>query len=206
MSSQRVLNRGLNASVLAVLLSSPVLAATPYSSVNLTLRQELGNLSIGANTRASPVMGVSKPTIKNGVAYVSASHSQGDWATGLSPKLPINLTVESKQGDAALDLRPLQLSALTVTQQLGNLALMLPAANLNVTLTQSQGDATITLPNNVGLRLDVKKFSQGTLIINGKTVADSLNFNGTYMTANYDSAKYKMNMTVSKEQGTLTVK
>ncbi|GAA4020470.1 LiaF-related protein [Deinococcus rubellus] len=196
-----------NLSILALLLNTTsALAATPYSSVNVTLKQELGNLSLGGNTRASPVMGISKPTIKNGVAYVSASHSLGDWAIGLSPKLPISLTVMSQQGDAVLDLRPLQLSALTITQQLGTLTLMLPAANLNVSLTQSQGDGTITLPPNVGLRLNAKQFTQGTLIMNGKTVAAGLKFDGTYQTANYDSAQYKVNMTVKKQLGTLTIK
>ncbi|TSA86800.1 hypothetical protein FNU79_06320 [Deinococcus detaillensis] len=206
MSLHSVLSRGLNFSAFALLLSSAALAATPYNSVNLTLKQELGNLSLSANTKASPIMGVSKPTVKNGVAYISASHSMGDWAIGLSPKLPLSLTLNRQQGDAALDLRSLKLSALSITQQLGDLTLKLPTATLQATLTQTQGDTTITLPSNVGLRLDVKKFTQGTLVISGKTVADGFNFSGVYMTANYDSATYKVDMTINKEQGSLTVK
>lgn len=196
-----------NLLVSSLLLSAaPAFAQVPYSSVNLTLKQEQGALSLGVNSKASPVLGVRKPTVKNGVAYVGASHSQGDWAIGLSPKLPISLAITRQQGDAVLDLRTLKLSALTINQQLGDLALMLPAASLNVVLTQSQGDTTITLPPNVGLSLEVKKFTQGELIMNGTTVARGLEFNGTYQTNNYDSAKYKVMMTVSKQLGSLTIK
>lgn len=206
MTFQAALNPVLK-SITALLLGGTVaLAAATYISVDITLTQKLGDLSLGVSAHASPVMGVNNPTIKNGVAYVSASHALGDWAIDLSPKLPISLTIKSQQGDAALDLRSLKFSALSITQQLGDLELKLPAANLSMVLTQGQGDSSITLPPGVGLRLNVKKFAQGTLIINGKTVADGFDFDGLYSTDNYNSAKYKINVTVTKKLGTLTVK
>ena len=197
----------LNLAAAALLLTAPALAAAPtYNSVNITLKQELGNLSVGLNDKASPVLGVRNPPVKNGVAFVGASHAQGDWAIDLSPKLPISLTVQHKQGDAQLDLGLLKLSALNLTQQLGNIALKLPAANLNATVDHMQGDMTITLPTDTGLSLDIKSFKQGTLVMNGTTVADGQAFDGTYQSANFEAAKYKVNMTLTMELGTLTVK
>ncbi|WP_420595579.1 hypothetical protein [Deinococcus sp.] len=197
----------LNLAAAALLLTAPALAAAPaYSSVNITLKQELGNLSVGLNNAASPVLGVRNPPVKNGVALVGASHAQGDWAIDLNPRLPISLTVQHEQGDAQLDLSLLKLSALNLTQHLGNTTLKLPAANLNVTVDHMQGDMTITLPTNTGLSLEVKSFKQGTIVMNGQTVADGQAFDGTYQSANFEAAKYKVNMTLTMELGTLTVK
>lgn len=181
------------------------LAAT-YNSVDITLKHDLGTMTLGVNDKVSPVMGVRNPTVKNGVAYVAASQSQGDWAIGLSPKLPIALSVQTTQGDTTLNLRSLKLSALKLSHSLGGLELRLPAANLNASLNHAQGDATIILPPNTGISLEVKSFTQGTLIIGGKTVADGLDFNGTYQSANFGTAKYKVNVAVTKELGSLTVK
>lgn len=189
----------------ALSLASLALAAT-YRSVALTLKQDLGDLTVTANDAASPVLGARNPTVRNGVAYVSASHSLGDWAVGLSPKLPINLTVQASQGESSLDLRSLKLLGLQVTQELGNLQLKLPAANLKATLRQAQGDTTITLPPNTGISLEVKKLTQGTLVMNGKKVADGQDFNGTYQSANFGTATYRINVTVTVGQGNLTVR
>ncbi|MDV6373194.1 hypothetical protein [Deinococcus arenicola] len=188
------------------LLTAGFALAATYNSVNVTLKQEQGELTLGADSNASPVMGARNPTIKNGVAYVSASHAQGDWAIGLSPKLPITLTVHSGQGASKLDLRSLKLLDLQITQEQGNLDLKLPAANLNASLQHAQGSATITLLPNTGIRLEVKSFAQGTLVMNGKIVASGQDLNGTYQSAGFETAKYRVNMTVSMEQGELTVK
>ncbi|OLV15988.1 DUF4097 family beta strand repeat-containing protein [Deinococcus marmoris] len=196
----------LIAPALMALATASFALAASYSSVNITLKQELGDLTLAGSSSASPVMGVRNPTIKNGVAYVSASHSLGDWAIGLSPKLPISLTVQASQGESSLDLRALKLLGLQVTQELGNLQLKLPAANLKATLQQAQGDTTITLPPNTGISLEVRKFTQGTLVMNGKKVADGQDFNGTYQSANFATAKYRVNLTVTVGQGNLTVK
>jgi len=192
--------------VALLVLSSTSALAAPYSSVDITLKQELGSLSVGLSNAASPVLGARNPPVKNGVAYVGASHSQGDWAIGLSPKLPLSLNMDRTQGDAQLDLRSLRLTSLSLKQSLGNLDLKLPAANLKAVLDQQQGDTTITLPPNTGIRVEVRSFKQGTLIIGGKTVADGLAFDGTYQSANYAAARYKVELTVTKELGTLTIR
>ncbi|WP_161881849.1 DUF4097 domain-containing protein [Deinococcus alpinitundrae] len=190
---------------LLTLSSSSALAAT-YTSVSIALKQELGSLVVNPNNATSPVLGVRNPPIKNGVAYVGASHSQGDWAIGLSPKLPLSLILDRTQGDAQLDLRSLKLTALSLKQTLGNLDIKLPAANLKATLDQQQGDTTLMLAPNTGIRVDVKSFKQGTLIIGGKTVADGLSFDGSYQSANYTAARYKVELTVTKELGSLTIR
>ena len=108
----------------------------------------------GPEQRGLTRAGRRNPPVKNGVAYVGASHSQGDWAIGLSPKLPLSLNLDRTQGDAQLDLRSLRLTSLSLKQSLGNLDLKLPAANLKAVLDQQQGDTTITLPPNTGIRVE----------------------------------------------------
>lgn len=196
----------LKSSVLLAFSVASVALAASYSSVNITLKQEMGGMRIGGDKDVSPVLGARNPTVKNGVAYVSASHSMGDWAVALSPRLPINLNLQLDQGDARLDLRSLKLSGLQVNQSQGAMELLLPAADLNATLTQTQGGVTLILPPDTGISLDVKKFSQGSLIMGGKTVAEGQEFNGTYQSANFDTARYRVKMTVTKEAGNLTVK
>lgn len=48
--------------------------------------------------------------------------------------------------------------------------------------------------------------TQGTLVMNGKKVADGQDFNGTYQSANFGTATYRVNMTVTVGQGNLTVR
>jgi Cell wall-active antibiotics response 4TMS YvqF len=200
--------RILPATVLALLcLTSPALAAAPaYTSVNITLKQSMGELKLSPSDKASPVMGARNPVVKNGVAYIGASKTSGDWAMSLSPKLPISLILERTSGDANLDLRTLKLTALSIRQSMGDLDVMLPAGNLTFTLKQTSGNINIQLPANVGISVEAQTYTSGTVIIGGKTVAEGMSLTGTYQSANYESAPYKVKLTVDKSMGDLTVK
>ncbi len=189
----------------STLLLGTLATAAPYTAVDVTLRSELGAVRVAASDTASPVLGVRTPTVRAGVAFVGATHRQGDWTLGLSPKLPLTLHFTNAQGDVQLDLRRLNLRGLTVRQQLGRLDLTLPALNLKARLTQAQGDVQVRLPPGVGVRLIVERFAQGAVRIGGEEVASGLDFNGTYESANYRTARFRTDLTVDMQLGTLTV-
>ncbi|WP_293912345.1 LiaF domain-containing protein [Deinococcus sp.] len=114
--------------------------------------------------------------------------------------------LERTSGDASLDLRTLKLTTLNIVQNMGDLDVMLPAGNLSFTLRQTSGNISIRLPANVGISVEARRYASGTLMIGGKTVAEGLSVQGTYQSANYDSAPYKVRLTVDKSMGDLTVK
>jgi hypothetical protein len=202
--------------VMAMLGVGTVGAAASYTSADITLSNVQGMIKVGPKTGASQMLGAGTPTVKNGVAYFTASGSQDDLSMALSPalqKLPLRFHVRNDQGDNTLDLSALKLTGLDVVTGQGSLELRLPAAGLNATLTSEQGDINVLVPANVGVRVVLKKLDQGKVILSGKTVADPNGADengkytsGTYDSANFDSAQSKVTLTVSMDQATLNVR
>lgn len=108
------------------------------------------------SAKASPALGSRTPTSRTGVAHVSANHSQGDWALGLGPKVPVNLCLTCPQGDVTLDLGRLKVPTLNIQHDRGTLHLTLPSTDQTATLARSQGDMVLKLPPNVGVSSLVK--------------------------------------------------
>ena len=189
----------------AACLTASALAAATYTSVNLTLNQSRGNLTIRSQASASPLLNASTPAIRDGVAFVTLAHA-GDWALKLSPKLPVTLNVQRSKGDAWLDLRPLKLTGLTLLQEDGVLKLSLPTETLDVHLDQTRGETVITLPKAVGVRVKAEQFSQGELVMNGKTVAAGSDSDDKYQSDNFEAAKHKVNIYLTLVDGKLILK
>jgi hypothetical protein len=77
------------------------------------------------------------------------------WNIGLSPELPLDLTIESGVGRANLDLSELDLSALTVSSGVGETFLLLPASSepYAATVNNGVGETTITIAEGAALDL-----------------------------------------------------
>lgn len=181
-------------------------AAGIYTSLNLTLTQQKGNLSVSRGVNAAPMRNL---MIKNEVATVTLSSASPDWALQLSPKLPINLTVQRNGGRAKLDLRSLNLKHLNLTQQGGNVDIWVDIWLSNKTLTlnidQGQSNIHIHLPRNVGVWVKADQFSQGELILFGKTVATGTDSDDNYQSRNYASARAKVVVHLTMIQGRLSI-
>ena len=188
-----------------VLMLGSAAAAAPYSSVQLTLKQQRGNLTIKSQADAPPLLNAKTPVIKNGGAFVTLTHA-GDWALKLSPKLPLSLTVQRSEGNAWLDLRSLKLRGLTFLQENGELKISLPTATLDVHLDQTGGETIITLPKSVGVRVKAEQFSQGELVMNGKTMAAGSDSDDKYQSANFETARHKVNIYLTLVDGKVILK
>jgi hypothetical protein len=70
------------------------------------------------------------------------------WQLGLSPRVPMALSLSSDAGSSRLDLRDLTLSELTAAANAGVVALLLPGGDYDATLAVNAAAAEITLPED----------------------------------------------------------
>lgn len=192
--------------VLALGLSTLAAAATlKYNSVDVTLKKSTGPLTVGYSTRVSPTLGATNPTVKNGVAYVGASHNVGTWNVGLSPKMPLSLNITKETGSNDINLKGLPITRLNMAAGTGPIQLVLPSRSMTANITQTTGSLDIYLPADTGLKLVVNKIDTGSLTIEGAEVASGTSLKGTFQTANYDSAKNKVTLSVALGTGPIEV-
>lgn len=186
-------------------LSAPVAAAPQIKSIDLHLKHEAGTLTVQPAPKASPTLGITTPTVKNGVAYLSQSSTATDWVVGLSPRLPIALHLSSTAGDVKVNLLGLNISSLELNHASGDYQLKLPSKSLKGKLKIEAADLNITVPKDTGLKLNLQKFVSGSVTIEGKTVAQGVEVTGSYQTGNFDSASKKIELDVIWQAGDLTV-
>ncbi len=184
-------------------LSVTALAAA-YSSVDVSLTQNAGQLTVSLNPRVSPTLGVNQPTVRNGVAYVAARHDVGAWAVGLSPKLPVTLNVKHDTGAVDLLLSGLTVPRLNVNHQNGETNVMF-GSNTTATIRKDVGALSLYVPAGTGLKLTVTRLGVGSVTMEGVDVASGTEQAGTYQTSNYASAARKVNVTVTQGSGSIEV-
>lgn len=184
---------------------APLAQAASYNSVDITLKKGSGPFTVGLSTRVSPTLGVVKPPIKNGVAYVGASQDVGVWNVGLSPKLPLSLNITQQTGNSTINLKGLPVTRLNLSAGAGPIELQLPSRTLTASVKQETGSLEIYLPADTGLKLVIQKFETGSLTIEDEDTAVGTNLKGTFQTANYDSAKYKITLNLTHGTGPVNV-
>ncbi|ADV67867.1 LiaF domain-containing protein [Deinococcus maricopensis] len=175
-------------------------AATPYRSVDLTLTQGTGDFTVRAMASASPTLGARTPSVRDGVASVRAVHQVGDWTVGVSPKLPLALTVRHETGTLTLDLRGLTLTAASVNHEVGDLHVTLPSGPLSASIVNGQGNVSITAPATVGVSATVS-VTRGHVRVADREVANGLNVTGTYRTPNYATSKHHVKLSIVVNEG-----
>lgn len=186
-------------------IAAALLAAQPaYSSVDVRLTHGLGEMTVGLDAQADSLLG-QKPEVRGGAAALSLSHSRGTWNVGLSPKYPLNLSVQHEAGATNLNLAGLPVNSLKADLQRGSLTLKAPARTFSADLSQQSGETNISLPADTGLQLRLTRLAAGSVVIGGKEVASGRNLSGTYQTDNFASAKNQITLTVSKELGGINV-
>jgi hypothetical protein len=81
----------------------------------------------------------------------------GDWKIGLSPDVPIALTIDSSSGAAQLDLSQLQLTALTLDGSSGATDLILPTTgeHYNAEIQGGSGSFSVTIPEDAAVSLEI---------------------------------------------------
>ena len=78
------------------------------------------------------------------------------WEVGLSPDVPLQLTVGGGVGEADFDLSGIQLTGLEINVGVGSVVVQLPepVASYQVNVNGGVGDFTITLPEDAAVRIN----------------------------------------------------
>ena len=153
---------------------------------------------------------------------------------GLSPAVPLDLTVNLNVGQAQLDMSQLQLSALAVNGDVGHVDLTLPATNrpyianlqgdvgafevhipaaadIDLTIDGDVGGFTIDLPPEAGVRIE-GRVEVGNIQVPARfrrvTEGDDdfIGERGRWESDNYSNADRKINITFRGEVGGLVVR
>ncbi len=130
------------------------------------------------------------------------------WDVGISPDVPLDLTLDAGSGPCDLDLADLQVSGLVLDAGSGPVDLVLPPdSSFDAEIDGGSGPLTIVLPRNVGMRVELDSgsgpFSPGSRfeLLRGKRDGDS-----TWETSRYDAAEYKIELVIDQGSGPITIR
>jgi hypothetical protein len=127
----------------------------------------------------------------------------GAWQFRLNPDLPTSIDIDAGASRLDLDLRDLQVKYLSFDGGASRIALTLPARVENMVADIEAGAASIdlTVPQGVGLRLRLKSI--------GRARIDETRFmpreGNIYQSADYDTAKYRAEVTIEGGATSVTV-
>ena len=140
------------------------------------------------------------------------------WDIGLSPEVPIDLSVDASTGHSDLDLSGLELDQFQYNASTGASTIILPAStegyetrleastgsmtvvlpaesNLTVRLDGSTGKVTFDVPDGAAIQIEVRNGGTGNLELPSRiTKVEGLadRDEGTYQTEGFDSAQYQL--------------
>lgn len=130
------------------------------------------------------------------------------WDVGLSPNVPLDLTLDTDSDPCDFDLTGLQISNLVLNAGSGPVDLALPSgSNFEVQIDGGSGPITITLPKSVGARVVLDSgsgpFSPDARfqLVKGKRDGD-----GTWETDNYRTAEHAISLEIDQGSGPITIR
>ncbi|MBN1810782.1 MAG: hypothetical protein JXA14_02995 [Anaerolineae bacterium] len=129
------------------------------------------------------------------------------WDVKLSPKVPLDLNLDTGSGHCDFDLSGLQINNLVVDSGSGAVDLTLPAdSSFKGTIDAGSGRVAITLPTGVGARVVLDSGSgafrpdERFEMVSGERGDDSV-----WETENYDTAKVTIELKIDQGSGALVI-
>lgn len=129
------------------------------------------------------------------------------WDIKLSPKVPLDLSLDSGSGRCDFDLSGLQVSSLVVDSGSGAVDLVLPAdSSFEASIDSGSGRLAITLPEGVGARVVLDSGSgafrpdERFEMVRGERGDDSV-----WETENYDTAEVTILLGIDQGSGALII-
>lgn len=128
------------------------------------------------------------------------------WDIGLTPEIPLDLTLDSGSGSCNFDLSGLLLEKLFVDSGSGSISLSLPAEqSFSFKLDSGSGSLRIDIPEDTGMRVRLDSgsgsFNPGN---DFHQVSGERNDDGIWESDNYDRADYTIEMTIDQGSGSIT--
>jgi len=134
--------------------------------------------------------------------------SRTEWEIGLTPEIPLDLTLDSGSGSCDFDLSELIIEDLLLDSGSGSILLVLPDdQSFKFTLDSGSGSVRIEIPEDTGIRVEIDSGSgsfnpgNGFNLVSGERRGD-----GVWESENYDSAKYTIELSIDQGSGSITFK
>lgn len=157
------------------------------------------------------------------------NRSELRWNIGLSPQVPLALTISGGVGDSELDLSALQLTSLNLNLGVGAVTLRLPAADaaytatissgvgaadiaiapgaaLTLTVSGGVGATTIDVPDGAAVRLEGEGGLGGMTVPGSLTLVSGDGDNGVWESEGFSSADRRIEIIFNGGVGGLTVR
>jgi hypothetical protein len=141
-------------------------------------------------------------------AWTRSDQSDKRWDVGLSPDVPLDLTLDAGSGPCYFDLTGLQVSGLVLDSGSGPIDLVLPSGStFEAKIDGGSGPITIVLPRGVGARVELDSgsgpFSPDARfeLVKGKRHGD-----GTWETDNYRTAEYNISLEIDQGSGPVSIR
>ena len=142
-----------------------------------------------------------------GLRIPSSPGPNASWDIGLSPGLPLYLTLDSGSGSCQFDLTELQIANLVVDSGSGSIALQLPGGlSFPAVIDSGSGSVRIDIPADTGVRVTLDSGSgafrpgEQLLLISGERRGD-----GTWETENYLEAEHQIELKIDQGSGSVTI-
>ncbi len=130
------------------------------------------------------------------------------WEIGLTPEIPLDLSLDSGSGSCDFDLSELIIDDLYLDSGSGSIRIGLPEdQSFHFELDSGSGSLNIDLPEDTGVRVVLDSgsgsFNPGNDydLVSGEKRGD-----GVWESENYDSAKYTIEMEIDQGSGSITFK
>ncbi len=141
-------------------------------------------------------------------AWPRGDQSDKRWDVGLSPDVPLDLSLDAGSGPCDLDLTGLQVSGLVLDAGSGPVDLVLPSGStFDAKIDGGSGPLTIVLPRNVGARVELDSGS-GPFdpdarfeLVQGRPHGD-----GVWETYKYDVAEHTILFEIDQGSGPVTIR
>jgi len=130
------------------------------------------------------------------------------WEIGLTPEIPLDLSLDSGSGSCDFDLSELIIDDLYLDSGSGSIRLALPEdQSFQFELDSGSGSVQIDLPEETGVRVDLDSgsgsFNPGN---NFDLVSGERRGDGVWESENYDSAKFTIEITIDQGSGSISFK
>lgn len=129
-----------------------------------------GEADISLNTRNSPEQWLNPDNWNN--------ENSEPWQIGLSPSVPLDLTLDGGSGSSEFDLSKLELEALALDGGSGSMNVALPGGAYTVDLNGGNGRVALTVPENGGQAIQVDGGSGLTILYLPDSVEARIAFHG----------------------------
>ena len=139
-------------------------------------------------------------------SFQSSPHAE--WEIGLTPEIPLEISLDSGSGSCVFDLSGLMVENLFLDSGSGSIQIFLPEdQSFDFRLDSGSGSLRIDLPEGTGVRVVLDSgsgsFNPGSdfVLVSGERRGD-----GVWESKDYDDADYRIEMNIDQGSGSITFK